>query len=154
MAAWQQAQREAQHVPATHKQLLGLFGISPQAAMLVAALMSRRQLRRLICCWTTFVALQEPARLQGFSVTSADLRKWPQPSDLLRLDLLQPVVFYGAAYGRSETPTSCRNGQITATSQRTWLAHFTTNMSGKHLRPLPPATAAAAPHSSVQCLLL
>jgi hypothetical protein len=32
-AAWQQAQSEWQHVPATHKQLLGLFGVSAEAAV-------------------------------------------------------------------------------------------------------------------------
>jgi hypothetical protein len=33
-------QSQVQHVPASHKQLLGLFGVSPQAAVLVASAMS------------------------------------------------------------------------------------------------------------------
>jgi hypothetical protein len=119
-------QGQWQHVPATHKQLLDLFEISTEAAVWVAAVMAHSGLPSIDLCWLcwqrqhamqgvniTSTELQlhfstDPywPAVDPAAVTEALRPHWhpqPQPQPwsgmlVLLLELLQPVLLYGATY--------------------------------------------------------
>jgi uncharacterized membrane protein YgcG len=108
LATWQEVQGQVQHVPASHKQLLRLFGVSPQAALWVSAIMninSGLQILTFNQCllWNPHLlgSMQRSARekqpqLQALAAAlQPQLQRW---SDTPLLALLQPVLLYGAAY--------------------------------------------------------
>jgi hypothetical protein len=100
-AAWQQAQ---QHVPATHIQLMGLFGVSAKAAAWVAAIQPHDFSLDLASCWGSIRQSVSASAQNGDSAqlqSTAPGAQQPQPlawSDTRLLQLLQPVLLYGAAY--------------------------------------------------------
>jgi hypothetical protein len=99
-------QGQVQHVPASHKQLLGLFGVSPQAAVWVAALMAsascggRAPTFGQCIFWNPHLLelgqRYPPEKLQALAATlQPQLQRW---SDTPLLALLHSVLLYGATY--------------------------------------------------------
>lgn len=127
LPAWQVAQSEVQHVPASHKQLLQVFGVSPQAALWVAAIMVQvshigAELPTPWACW-----LCNPHHLAGLPLSDVgDSTEGTNSSGMLQaqaavkalqlqvqhwstqpvLELLMPVLLYGAAHATADDGSS------------------------------------------------
>jgi hypothetical protein len=108
LATWQEVHGQVQRVPASHQQLLGLFGVSPQAAVWVAALMGKPShgvAPTFGQCqiWNPHLlkvgqapSPEKQLQLQALAAAlQPQLQCW---SDTPLLALLQSVLLYGAAY--------------------------------------------------------
>jgi hypothetical protein len=116
----QVAQDQVQHVPASHKQLLELFGVSPQVAVWVAAIMAHSgpELPTPGACWwwnphglaanlssvLRFGSTEgiDPGGMlqeQAVEALQPQLQHW---SDRPVLELLMPVLLYGAAHATAD----------------------------------------------------
>lgn len=112
-AGWQLAQGQWQHVPASHKQLLELFGVSTHAAVYVAALMPtyEQDLPVASACflWNPHIKAAQMRKTAEKPITDGQpadtaytprqLQQWTNPA---LAELLQPVLLYGAAHAVPE----------------------------------------------------
>jgi hypothetical protein len=158
--AWQRAQRQWQHVPATHKQLLELFGVSAEAAVYIGSILSTDELPTLQSCWRSIPHLSQIA---CGAITEAELQQWTEASvaqlqpqqrpqqqrsqqqqaqpgsldrDLLLVQLLKPVVLYGAVHARADSDAR----HWTAASGLA--ASTTVGLHAEHMRLISEAAAA------------
>jgi hypothetical protein len=160
--AWQVAQRQWEHVPASHKQLLGLFGVSPQAAVWCAAIMAQLSHSGLelptpeeCLMWNAhhLAGLPPLTSTVGVDRTDPQVLRVQAASEALKLqvqywsnqpvaELLMPLLLYGAAHATADDGSSvwAQQCQDTATAVH--------EMMQERGRKAAAAAAAAASSSS------
>lgn len=158
-AAWQQARNQWQHVPAMHKQILGLFGASAQAAVWVAAIMSHIKLPVLTSCWGSIPLLLPACTQKGDSTSvrlqppaaAGALQPQPQPqpwSDSRLLALLQSVLLNGGAHSAPVDDDfawalGCTTAACTIGAMDEWRTPKSANNTGSSSSTMQPAASTA-----------
>jgi hypothetical protein len=97
LAAWQEAQARWEQLPASHSQLLQLLGVSPQAALWLAALMLRRDLPVPTAgdCWA-FNPLNPAVPTATDDEAQEQMQQWDKQPVRELLQLL--LLLYDAAH--------------------------------------------------------